>query len=517
MVADNIFSVRHKAPSDGQTKLSNDSLISPERAQKLDLLSHLLTNLKQSLIVSGPLGIGKTTLLQHLGERLLSGGSCYYYIVGSPQLSFESLEAQLNRLIKEEQTGSTLLDLSHYLVQLDQARQKWIVIIDDAGLLVPGLIDAINRYAKAHPALRVVFALTQDEVYVKNSSDQTLEECHFIDLPPLSEKQCGEFLRNLSGKPGAAIAFAAIDETLIARVYQETHGIPGRIMAMLPQLSEYGTVKTIKWLPWALLILSALAAFFYWSLQEIGPITEKPLASNRSAVNWVALAPPKHQQIDKTPILPVSPTDPEKEKQAVTTIAPLAKIPGAAENPEADIADKPVKVPEVGVGSPATLEPAPEKPGLPEAKQAPDAAAPVPTKTVKVEPATSPEVMRPALKPQPEPQSESPVEQTPRQANTATDDRPWVLAQPPQNYTLQLIVLSSGKSLIQLMNKYPALQQQFKAIKTISKGKEKHSLLYGSFVSAQAAGNAMQSLPKAFQKSWVRRFKTVQNDIKNSR
>ena len=42
------------------------ALITLERFQKLDLLIHLITNLKSSLVLCGPKGIGKTRLLTEL-------------------------------------------------------------------------------------------------------------------------------------------------------------------------------------------------------------------------------------------------------------------------------------------------------------------------------------------------------------------------------------------------------------------------------------------------------------------
>jgi DamX protein len=146
---------------------------------------------------------------------------------------------------------------------------KLVVVIDDAGELVPGLITTLCQYALANPVLRIVFVLTQDELYIKKSSDKAIDDCHFIELPPLTEKQCGEFLQNLSGKPDAIVSFNAISPALVEKIYQETHGIPGKIMAILPNLSNYVPISTSRWaLLSVLIVLSFVGVIGYISWND---------------------------------------------------------------------------------------------------------------------------------------------------------------------------------------------------------------------------------------------------------
>ena len=56
-------------------------------------------------------------------------------------------------------------------------------------------------YAAKNPVLRVVFVLTHDDLDVKITSDSAIDDCHLIEIPSLSEKQCGDFLQYLATKP----------------------------------------------------------------------------------------------------------------------------------------------------------------------------------------------------------------------------------------------------------------------------------------------------------------------------
>ncbi|MGR9117283.1 MAG: AAA family ATPase [Gammaproteobacteria bacterium] len=530
MVENDIFSVKDNNIANGKDDSTVHSLITLERSQKLDLLSHLITNLRQSLIVCGPSGIGKSTLLNVLIERSSPDWHCFY-IQGSQQLSFESLLDQLSQWTKQERSELNTQDLTGYLAKLSAKNQKLVLIVDNSGLLVPGLIDALNRFSLGNPALRIIFALTQDELYVKSSSDNTVDDCHFIEIPTLSEKQCGEFLRNLSGKPGAAIAFSAIDDAMIAYLYQETHGIPGRIIAALPHLPEYGHARAAKWLVPVLLISVAIAGLFYWALEEDGSgqlEQDKSLLYESPSIEQVELDPAKTQH-DNEPEIDAATLQNDVEEVGIkagaqessskTDAAPEISSKQVNEKvgtkPESDtdvfaLQDTSV-VPEENESEKAERETSlsvPQQKGNGE---------PVPAQSneQKVETALS-DSSEPLTEQNKSVEADKKIEPESNKPVIEADDRQWLYQQSPKNYTLQLIALSKYQSLVKLMSKHSTLQPQLKFIKTVSNHKEKYILLYGSFANYAAAGHAMQQLPKEFRKSWIRRFKILQNDIKNA-
>ena len=221
------------APKSGDLQ----ALISPERTRTLELLNHLLVNSSQTLIVCGSEGIGKSTLLKILQEQKMPSWR-YCLVPGNAGLSFEKLQEYIALAIKQELSGKRDQALSGVFRQLESQRKKLILMIDDAGRLAPGLIDKVIGYAEDNPVLRVIFVLTHDELTDKNSSDNALDESYLIEIPVLSEQQCGGFLLYLAAKPRAQIAFNEINDDMIAAVYRETQGIPGRIVAGLPGFDD---------------------------------------------------------------------------------------------------------------------------------------------------------------------------------------------------------------------------------------------------------------------------------------
>ncbi|MDD2800672.1 MAG: hypothetical protein PHC94_01670 [Methylobacter sp.] len=428
------------------------TLISQERTQKLELLIHLLTNLPQPLVVCGPEGIGKTTLLKLLKERE-NQSWLYCHLQGNAGLSFEVLQEQL------AQSGLNGLQAS--------TNRKCVLIIDDAGTLVPGLITTIVQYASAHPVLRVVFVLTHDELHVQSKSDRVLDDCHVIEIPPLSEKQCGEFLLALSSQPWTPVSFDAINEHLITTVYRETHGIPGKIIEQIPVLSNVQQSNQGKW--WMVVAVAALVSTVL-AVQYLNPTNTE----NKSLP-----APVVEQPVASIP--PVQPVTPQTELPPLT-----AKV-------EEPLLDELISPPEpmvtVDIESQNSrqivenkTEPLLTPPVADTRKDSIESAKPIPKETVPV--------VKKAL--------EVPEHQ---------DKKPEVEKVLPVtgDYTLQLMVLSKQSSIDDIQNKYPALRAGFRVTKSIVGGQEKFVLFYGSFDSAATANKARQTLPPEFRNALARK------------
>ncbi|MCX7087323.1 MAG: SPOR domain-containing protein [Methylococcales bacterium] len=273
MAASEQLSDQIKKIQQGRPRNVIAALITQERTQKLDLLIHLITNLKQSLIICGPKGIGKTTLLDVFQKRTASDWPIIF-LSATEQLNFEQIQAHLLSGLTDVGSGTDAQRLDRLLRELDTLNRRVVLLVDDAGLMLPGLMTTLMQYATHLPSLRVVFSLTDEDLVLKRTTDPTVDECHFIEIPPLSETQCGEYLRHLSTKMDASGAINAVDDDLDSgsnsgRVYQinnamreqlykKTQGIPGRMPDALPDLLSVSGIKKVNWL-YALLIAAVIA------------------------------------------------------------------------------------------------------------------------------------------------------------------------------------------------------------------------------------------------------------------
>lgn len=225
------------------------SLITVDRAEKLELLIHLISHLSSSIIVCGPKSIGKSTLLKAFQEHPSATWQSIT-LSGSPGLTLENLQQAI-----QGQTAT-------------QHQSKTVLIVDNAGLLAPGLVNAVIQHAAGKLDLRVVLALTPDELFIKNNSDSLVNECYVIDIPSLSEKQCGEFLNQLASKPGSHLAIQQFNDGLVSSIYHKTHGVPGNIIASLSAFTRIQkTDRTFTLLIGAVILLVSITLGIQWSKQ----------------------------------------------------------------------------------------------------------------------------------------------------------------------------------------------------------------------------------------------------------
>ncbi len=499
------------------------SLLTLERSQKLDLLIHLITNLRQSLIVCGPKGIGKTTLLAVLQEKQHEARQ-FCVLKGSTSLSFEQIQNQIKQTLQRI-LSTDQFDLAATLAEYDKRHHKLVLIIDDAGLLVPGLATSLIQYAAANPALRIIFSLNNDDVIKKVSTDHALDECHFIELPPLTLKQCAEYLQDLSQRSVISNSINSLDDNFVVKVYRESNGVPGKIISCLPNIGKHDFVSGGGWV-----YLTSMAALIAIAL---------------SYVDWSEDKSHKKIEIVNSEIEPAgqlkSRIQEDKPVFLKRTTAPVIHSPVVAKKSEKEQKPERKKV------DAEKYKPVPDKMALPiqesvddessELKQvAPESVVkpvikPVITKDVKkpnIEPVKRPEVKLPlsAIKPNevkvPVPVVEKTIEpvvaavkkveareSAVKKVQGDGDDKKWLADQPGKNYTLQLMALSQLESAKKEIRKYSTLKQKLKFIKIVKNSQEKYILLYGSFTDDIKARKAMQTLPKQFRKSWVRKIKDL--------
>ncbi|MEY3808571.1 MAG: hypothetical protein RI893_1547 [Pseudomonadota bacterium] len=429
------------------------SLISKERTQKLDLLIHLLSNLPQSLVVCGPVGIGKTTLLNLLLQRNTESAR-YCLLNANTYLSFESIQQKLAETLTGK--GDLPKTLEQYKVQHKQA----ILVIDNAGELVPGLISAIIQYAAENSTLRVVFALTHDELQVKRSSDKTIDDCHIVEIPTLSEKQCGDFLQNLSIKPGVNLPFKTITETMIAHVYRETHGVPGRIIAELPRLPIAKQDRKMKsMLVYIITAAIAIAFGVQWLVLNKNMIEPSSVQQKSETIN---IAP---QKLESQIILTLPPA-----QQSVLTENT------SASSVEKNVLAEPISVDQTNQKSDDTQTKITER------------------FLAKPEESTASSVEKNVLA---EPINVDQTNQTSEEATVSSAN----------NFTLQLMMLSKSASVDDIIEKHPEISSGIRIIKTIVYGREKFILEYGSYPDALSAKKARLSLPGKFRRAIVKKIR----------
>lgn len=467
------YSYQKRYTESGDAKMSERAMISIDRSQKLDLLIHLLTNLQQSLIVCGPQGIGKTTLLHTLEARNKDVWPICI-LQGSSDLSFESVIKQLSRFLKLS-SASGHFDMN--ALRRFCEKQKLVLAIDDAGDLVPGLMRELIDFADAHAGLRLILSLDYDEYQTKTGGEGSVENCHIIELPPLNQRQCLEFLQNISIQPGAALNYAAITDTLVEDLYLETQGIPGKLLAQLPRLEQYQNRQQRKiglWL--GMLVIMVTAAYVANALlQKPEPEIQAESSFETTPVSQPISVPEVSSLDAQTEIEDSRPI----EKQSLNELAVVQpEIVFPAVNPASAVEPTLMVEPEAAtIATEQKLDvPKPASSSVNEPKAS--------GKTLP-EVATKPDA-------------------------TNLSDLEWIKAQPASNYTVQIMVLSNKAAVGRVMKKYAEHSDQLKYYPIGNEGQEKYVIIYGSFPASVDALKQKATMPEVFNNGIIKRFKYIQ-------
>lgn len=438
-------------------------LLTRERTDKLDLLQHLTANLARTVVICGPEGIGKTRLLEHF-QGAFTEDSLLCAMKGESQLDMEKIKAQVSAVIAEKIPQFQGKPLADILDKLPKRDSFVLLLIDNAGQLAPGLMGKLIAYTDKYPALRIVFALTHSELYLKNGTDSAVDDCYQIEIPALTELQCADFLEYLSTLPNPRIDFNAINETFVADLYRETHGIPGKILTRLPQPpSKKKFDYSAPILVAAVVSLILIALIVQWWSSRPRPVA--PVASA-----------PKPQEIAHN--------QPESVKPE-SVVQPPATAQSSV--PTGNTADSTGSVtPQTAVG---------------EQSQPPVAAAQSAINNAQL-PAQA--QAQPVV---------TPDSTTPNPQNLDEGGQ-WLISQPAENMTLQLMAMPEPQAIINVMQNHPELGQNLRMLKTYNKrGNERYILLFGSFVNREQANAEAKNLPKELRKTWSRTINTIQAEL----
>ncbi len=268
--------------------MNKHALITPERIEKFDLLGQLILNQRESIVLCGATGIGKTTLLNAL-KKAREDIWTFCVLQGTATLRFEDIQKQLLAVLQRNMPQLAHQDLEGVLDFYQQRRHKIVLAIDDAAHLADGLISTLVEYALNNPVIRLIFASTKEEMCIKNQTDRAIDDCYFVEIPSLTQQQIIEFLDHIP-QPVEDFSTQNMDDKLLTKLYERTHGVPGRILSDLPVLLELEEKNTLNVLKIMVLISFLVSMSMIYLYKVIHP-KASPAVITSAAYKPVSLPP----------------------------------------------------------------------------------------------------------------------------------------------------------------------------------------------------------------------------------
>ncbi len=517
-----------------------ESLLSPERKQKLELLTNLIKTQQQSLIICGPEGIGKTTILRRLAKSK-NARQLWSYVECDASLTFSKLVTHLSSALslgKERNSKNSKTKIAQKLAgQLSKIAKNghiFVLVLDDVGRLQAGVITKFLAFARECQGLQMILAITPDDLFIKRSTDYVIDDGYVVEIPPLTEKQSADFTLNFLQEHKQRFEFDTLPENFTAQIYQESQGIPGAILQGISKLEPESLSLSGKYRFNSLLWVGIIGLSIWVGLSYLNR-----LDNNSRNVSYVDLnnAPPPLVGDDKVSKSTQTINEAKLDQQPQTTSVSEKTLNEATDASTSSVLPTTEDILNSTLANDAasltdyTEDPKPAEEtknnALAHVKE------PVQSQTKAIDatdnnPAisvTNKQVAALAIKQASKPAAVIADQSAKTKITATTQDKPkefngihgpdWVLSQNKDSYTLQIMASSDKESLLSYISDSAELRDQLAYYNMKLKGKSWYGLIYGVYPTIPAAKQAIKRLPKTLGKPYMLPINEVQSRIEN--
>lgn len=512
-----------------------------QRKPVLGQLHHLARYSQLMLVVTGPVGSGKTLLRQALvastNKQSVQSVVVSARGAGDAASVLAQVAQSLNVANAEVQT------ILAQVVQLALTGQEVYLLVDDAEQLDESALQALLELAAGVPEGRPhVFLFGEPSLIAAlEGLDADGERFHVIELAPYSEEETREYLEQRLDGAGRGIEVFTREQ--IVDIHENSDGWPGNINQVArdtlieAMIASRSTVKRPSMgfnmpkkhvLALSAVVVVAVAAAVLMPKKGSDKPAEAPAAQAQLPLGEGQ--PANAQSNNGGPAIEFSGSSQPMPLPLVGQSQPVMREPlaqaagmgdGEEGGPAGNTALQPANPPTVTTIAPpqgATAGPAPT-PAQPINTAPAQSVATAPAQPVA--PAPKPVATQPAkpvapAKPAPAPTQVAAAKPAAKPATGGAGNSGWYSGQKAGNYVVQIFGTSSEASAQSFVKAQGGDYRYFK--KTLQ-GKPLYVVTYGNFASRDAAVAAIKNLPAKVQagKPWPRTVGSVQQELATAR
>ncbi len=470
----------------------------PTRGQRLDILLHLTQYGNEMLVVTGPEGSGKSTLMRHFLEKAPGNWkicSLNAHAKLDPEQLLYRICHSFNLPVEPDALNDMIATVKRQLDQLLAGTSTVVVVMDNAHALPISSLALLTDLAKVKnqhsgSLLRIVL-FAEPQIKIPLATIETENKPKYpirkIDLPPFDEKHTGELIRHRTRTAGL-VADNTFTDAAIVKIHKQSAGIPGAIVELAHRvLFEMTPLKRRTKLK--------------SSAKTGGENTKTPLALVLAVVVVVVIALILlfQEEINRLYTQQTTPSQEDRAPARVTSPLVLPKLNESALEAEAVA---PVDVAEAATVEPVNQYTAAEK--NEDMAVMADQSAMAPANTPQESPSTGDAIIA------------GRTDQPDLARNIHREG--WLLEQKPDYFTLQLVAGYQISTVNNYLNQHKLPATELAYYHSINKGKDWHSLVFGIYPDYGSAKLAIDTLPPEVRQAnpWIRRLKNIQTEIQDA-
>ncbi|WDY58350.1 AAA family ATPase [Pseudomonas sp. PSKL.D1] len=495
-----------------------------QRKPVLGQLHHLARYSQLMLVVTGPVGSGKTLLRQALVASTNKDSVKSVVVSARSATDAASVLAQVAQTLEVGQPE--VQAIMSKVVQLALTGQEVYLLVDDAEQLDESALQALLELAAGVPEGRPHVFLFGEPSLIAALDEINVEEerFHVIELAPYSEEETREYLEQRLEGAGRGIDVYTREQ--LVDIHENSDGWPGNInqvardtlieamiasrgAAKRPTMGFKMPKKHVLALS-AVVVVAVAAAVLMPKKGDKAP-EEAPNAQAQLPLGDGKSGNPAIEFSGSSQPMPL----PLVGQSQPVMREPLAQAAGMGEgeegSPAGDTALQPGNPPTVTTTAPPVGVPAGPAPTMAQATAPAQPVAPAP-KPVATQPAKP---VAPA-KPAPAPTQVATAKPAAKPAAGGSGNSGWYSGQKPGNYVVQILGTSSEASAQAFVK---AQGGDYRYFKKNLQGKPLYVVTYGNFANRDAAVAAIKNLPAKVQagKPWPRTVASVQQELASAR
>jgi len=511
-----------------------------ERKTHLEHLRHLSQWSRRVLVVTGPFGIGKSSLFRELSSNLeantkaarLSGtvltserevlaGLLQGFGISAPSSSHvedlaDEILAHVAAQEEQKRVCMAMVDDAHLLDMRAVHRLVELVAVSGLRLLMfceAGLVSELDRVSRMHDVEWFEIRLTGlPKADVREYLEWRFRQAHYRGLLPFTDEQLDNIVVRSGGNLSVidSMADRLLGELESGEIRNQKSGFPvmhavlalslvamvGLVYLLMQQTSEPLELAAdpVPAAPSAEVFDEPAATA---TLPQNEPPTGDPIWADEVPAQSLEDAVAAESQADQQ-------TESEDEQIASEVEQTASEVEHTASEDEQAAFDA------AEAAALAVSEPPPEPQPEPETTEpSPELAEPAVEAPVEAAPASA---------------AAAPVVDTPPPAAEASPQTPqkykgadWLLRQNPERFTLQLMTLSSRQRASEFISRQDN-QEEFAIYSMIRDGQRLHVVTYGVFSGRAAAQTAIAGFSGELARldPWIRPMRLVQDTVRDN-